>query len=167
MKNLDYYIAIGYKVINSYLGLNTLAHHGIKGQKWGVRRYQNYDGSLTPEGKERYTKNNKVSMNLQNFASNKALSIRDPSTGERYNLIDGSHIWNKHVFYGKGCSTPINEDKIDYLLDRYGGEEKEWEKVKGIGDLDYHGEPRRAEIHWYHENSVGEVDHKVKKWLEN
>lgn len=32
----------------------ALAHHGIKGQKWGVRRYQNPDGSLTPEGIERY-----------------------------------------------------------------------------------------------------------------
>lgn len=31
-----------------------LAHHGIKGMKWGVRRYQNTDGSLTPTGKKRY-----------------------------------------------------------------------------------------------------------------
>lgn len=31
-----------------------LMHHGIKGQKWGVRRYQNSDGSLTDEGRERY-----------------------------------------------------------------------------------------------------------------
>lgn len=31
-----------------------LEHHGIKGQKWGVRRYQNADGSLTAEGKARY-----------------------------------------------------------------------------------------------------------------
>ena len=30
-----------------------LYHHGIKGQKWGVRRYQNKDGSLTPAGKKR------------------------------------------------------------------------------------------------------------------
>lgn len=29
-------------------------HHGIKGMKWGVRRYQNADGSLTPEGQKRY-----------------------------------------------------------------------------------------------------------------
>lgn len=28
-------------------------HHGIKGQKWGIRRYQNKDGSLTPAGKKR------------------------------------------------------------------------------------------------------------------
>lgn len=31
-----------------------LYHWGIKGQKWGVRRFQNKDGSLTPEGKKRY-----------------------------------------------------------------------------------------------------------------
>ena len=31
-----------------------LAHHGIKGQKWGVRRFQNYDGTLTAAGKKHY-----------------------------------------------------------------------------------------------------------------
>lgn len=31
-----------------------LAHHGIKNQKWGQRRFQNYDGSLTSEGRKRY-----------------------------------------------------------------------------------------------------------------
>lgn len=31
-----------------------LAHFGVKGQKWGVRNYQNPNGSLTPEGQERY-----------------------------------------------------------------------------------------------------------------
>lgn len=32
-----------------------LFHHGVKGQKWGVRNYQNPDGSLTPSGKARYS----------------------------------------------------------------------------------------------------------------
>lgn len=31
-----------------------LMHHGIRGQKWGERRFQNQDGSLTPEGRKRY-----------------------------------------------------------------------------------------------------------------
>ena len=31
-----------------------LAHHGVKGMKWGVRRYQNSDGTLTDAGKKRY-----------------------------------------------------------------------------------------------------------------
>lgn len=36
--------------------MNELYHHGIKGQRWGVRRYQNPDGSLTPKGKYRISK---------------------------------------------------------------------------------------------------------------
>ena len=32
-----------------------LTHWGVKGMKWGVRRYQNKDGSLTPAGKKRYS----------------------------------------------------------------------------------------------------------------
>lgn len=35
---------------------NYLAHFGIKGQKWGVRRFQNEDGSLTDAGKARLVK---------------------------------------------------------------------------------------------------------------
>ena len=37
-----------------YLEIRELYHHGIKGQKWGIRRYQNEDGTLTAEGRKRY-----------------------------------------------------------------------------------------------------------------
>ena len=35
---------------------NYLAHHGVMGMKWGVRRYQNEDGSLTAAGRKKYAK---------------------------------------------------------------------------------------------------------------
>lgn len=40
--------------MNIYYEPAYLQHHGVKGMKWGRRRYQNKDGSLTPAGKKRY-----------------------------------------------------------------------------------------------------------------
>ena len=48
---------------------NELYHWGIKGQKWGVRRYRNEDGTLTEAGKKRYSKSrfgNKVEAHAKN-----------------------------------------------------------------------------------------------------
>lgn len=41
-------------MIDDTLYPDYLMHHGIKGQQWGIRRYQNEDGTLTEEGKLRY-----------------------------------------------------------------------------------------------------------------
>lgn len=62
-----------------------LVHHGVKGQKWGIRRYQNKDGSLTPEGRERFRKNiNKL--------------ISDSDFDGRYTYGNRDKIVNKNPF---------------------------------------------------------------------
>ena len=43
----------------------TLTHHGILGMKWGVRKYQNADGTLTEAGKKRYQKKTETDKALK------------------------------------------------------------------------------------------------------
>ena len=64
--------------------MDTLAHHGVKGQKWGVRRYQYADGSLTPAGKKRYQGGESELRSKAKLAVN---YTRTQLTGKQY--VDG------------------------------------------------------------------------------
>lgn len=58
--------------------MNELYHHGIKGQKWGVRRFQNPDGSLTAAGKRRADKEvRKQSRKQRDWNAKNAAQLSD------------------------------------------------------------------------------------------
>jgi hypothetical protein len=67
-----------------------IEHHGIKGQKWGIRRFQNEDGSLTEAGKKHYSKTiSDVKERKKTFKERKNLSTEElRSRLTRYQLED-------------------------------------------------------------------------------
>lgn len=81
-------------------------HWGVKGMKWGVRRYRNADGSLTPEGVRKYRKSYNDIKNTQKLAErSKTVNSTGISALDSYN--------NK--YYEKQART-----KVDALMSRIG-----------------------------------------------
>lgn len=76
---------------------NELYHHGILGQKWGVRRYQNEDGSLTNAGRRRYIKDSERASKY--YAIKKKEMMNSKSYKEHKKLIDDYDF--KRFNYGK------------------------------------------------------------------
>lgn len=75
--------------------IDELCHHGIKGQKWGVRRFQNPDGSLTLAGKKRYNK-----------------SSFEESGWTLYDERDGYHSKMHRNFERRGIPTFFTTDGV-------------------------------------------------------
>lgn len=65
-----------------YNDTSDLYHWGIKGMKWGVRRYQNKDGTLTPAGKKRYAEDGRDKDDQEQQAQNSSSKTRRQSISD-------------------------------------------------------------------------------------
>ena len=66
------------------ISANELKHYGTKGMKWGVRRYQNADGSLTAAGKKRYAK---LEAEMKTLKPKKKSNVEETEKVERKKTV--------------------------------------------------------------------------------
>ena len=89
---------------------DVLAHWGIKGMKWGVRRYQNKDGSLTQAGKKRYSEKDEDSSDLKGLSDSEIQNrINRLTLEKRYRELVQSDSGKKSVSRGKQIVKDILE----------------------------------------------------------
>lgn len=99
-------------------------------------------------------------------AKAKNYDVLDPESGEYFNFVQDTRIQNVEAFAGKGVKRPLRPEVAEGLSEQIGGSPDNWQHCKGNGVIDYHGEERWAEVHWFQEESVGKVKFKVKRWID-
>ena len=102
---------------------NELMHWGIKGMKWGVRRYQNKDGSLTPAGKRRYDKEMAKLKEEEKIAKNKLrtqakLNKLDEKRKEIEALKSGKPIAKSTKQHSKPSVKDMSDEELRQTVNR-------------------------------------------------
>lgn len=140
-----------------------LEHHGILGQKWGIRRFQNRDGSLTAEGRKRYQVNaNKVQPGIHKFIRDASFDT-DPSDkvfkylGADKKYLDEAHkVMDEYTAENRQLTQEVNtmfkrlrssenihiyeaaSELVDHV-DYFANGDIDNMTLEGLGQLTFHG----------------------------
>lgn len=99
-----------------------LYHHGIKGQRWGIRRFQNKDGSLTAKGKQRYREDGSASKKQEDETSKKGLTDKQKKAIKIGAAVVGTALvaygGYKLSQYYRGAGSKIDPETGFRLIDK-------------------------------------------------
>ena len=103
--------------------MNELYHFGIKGMKWGVRRYQNKDGSLTTEGRKR--------LGLDEYDTNHN-SDTVLKKGTKASRVINTNRYDEYTDPELGGSVEAGKKYIDNILSRENSYERKYVSIDGV-----------------------------------
>lgn len=115
-----------------YESINELYHHGIKGQKWGIRRFQNMDGSLTKAGMSRYGNGKAVVREHTKILLEKEEQLKKQSKAYQNALKEYSRLSDQYDL-DKG---PDENDSPLLAKEREWAAQKRWSVGDDIDNMD-------------------------------
>ena len=138
--------------------MNELYHHGILGMKWGIRRYQNKDGSLTPEGRKR------LGLDKYDREHNSDTVVKK---GTKVTRVINTDRYDEYADPDFGGSLEAGKKYIDKKLSRENSYER---KYVSIDDVKNSGRANGKEYYtsWftdggYNPNDAQVATYKLKK----